>query len=484
MALFSSDGIMVAAEPPLVVDLDGTLVRTDLLVESAFAHLGENPLRIVSLLGLLGRGRAALKAGIAAETAIDPAHLPYDPRILAMIDEARAAGRTVHIASASNERYVAAIAEHLGVDAWFASTAGENLAGDTKARRLIATFGVGGFDYVGNDRADLPVWAVCRRAGAVEPSAAVRRALVAIAPEARILAGRGGRMRAWISLIRVHQWAKNALVFVPLITAHRFDAAAVAAAIAAFFAFSFAASAVYIVNDLVDVAADRVHPSKCRRPLAAGTVSIPASLPAAAALLVAAFAAAAATTAPFVFVLVGYLVATTAYTFVLKRKMIVDIIVLAGLYTVRVIGGAAAISVAMSEWLLGFSMFIFTALALIKRYVELAARVDADLPDPTNRNYRKSDLGIVAALAAGAGFNAVTVFALYISSDAVRRLYRHPELLWLICPILMYWLGRAMMMAQRRLMNDDPIVFALRDRNSLLAFGLIGSILLAATRSF
>ena len=182
----------------------------------------------------------------------------------------------------------------------------------------------------------------------------------------------------------------------------------------------------------------------------------------------------------FAIVLLGYILLTTAYTFGLKRKMIVDVVALASLYTMRVIGGAAAISVPVSEWLLGFSMFIFTSLALIKRYTELAGRIDADLPDPSNRNYRKSDLDIVAALAAAAGFNAVTVFALYISSETVHHLYRYPKALWLICPILMYWLARVLMMAHRRYMDDDPIVFALNDRNSILAFSLIGAILIGA----
>ena len=182
----------------------------------------------------------------------------------------------------------------------------------------------------------------------------------------------------------------------------------------------------------------------------------------------------------FAIVFLGYILLTTAYTFVLKRKMIVDVVALASLYTIRVIGGAAAISVPVSEWLLGFSMFIFMALALVKRYSELAGRIDKGLPDPSNRNYRKSDLDIVAALAAAAGFNAVTVFALYISSETVHDLYRHPRALWLICPILMYWLGRVLIMAHRRLIDDDPIVFALKDRNSFLALSLIGAILISA----
>jgi len=289
-----------------------------------------------------------------------------------------------------------------------------------------------------------------------------------------------GGPRAWLKLLRVHQWAKNALVFVPAFAAHRFDLAALADATFAAIAFSLAASTIYILNDLVDLDADRRHRSKRNRPLAAGTVSIRQAMIVAPILLVVALAIAAAISLPFLGVLLGYLALTTAYTFSLKRKMMIDIVALALLYTLRVIGGAAAVMAMPSEWILAFSMFIFTSLALIKRYVELAARLDAAQPDPTNRNYRKSDLAVLGALAAASGFNAVTVFALYISSDTVHRLYRHPHALWLICPILLYWVGRALIMAERRLMDDDPIVFALKDRVSLCSFGLIGLIMIVA----
>ncbi|KRQ97106.1 UbiA family prenyltransferase [Bradyrhizobium valentinum] len=469
-----------AIEVPLVIDLDGTLIRSDLLVESAFAHVGANPLRILRLFTLLMSGKAALKAGIAANTSIDPAHLPYDERVLALLEKARREGRKVYVASASNERYVSAVANHIGADGFFASTDTENLSSDNKAGRLVEVFGKMGFDYAGNDRADLPVWAICRKGWAVHPAGAVRRALSASGADVAIVEPSGGVAKAWLKLIRVHQWSKNALVFVPLLTAHKFEITAFVAEIGAFLAFSFAASAVYLLNDLIDLEADRKHPSKKRRPLAAGALPIQAALPVAFLLVLIALAAALVIAPLFAGVLLGYLALTTAYTFFLKRKMLVDIVALALLYTIRVIGGAAAISVPVSEWLLAFSMFIFTSLALIKRHVELAARLDADLPDPSNRNYLKSDLDIVATLAAAAGFNAVTVFALYISSDTVRSLYRHPDALWLVCPILMYWLARALMMAHRRMMDDDPIVFALRDWNSLLAFALIAAIMVVA----
>ena len=464
------------------MDVDGTLIRTDLLVESFFSFLGANPLRIFSLLSSLAKGKGPLKAEIAGETPIDAANLPYNQRVLSLINEARASGKAVYLASASNESYVRGIAEYLGLfDGWFASTDSENLSSAAKAERLVDAFGKKGFDYIGNDKADLAVWAEAKRCFAVEPASSVRDALKRMDPAAVVLEAPSGGLRAWLKLLRIHQWTKNALIFVPIFAAHLFGLPLIAKAIVAMIAFSLAASSIYILNDLVDLDADRMHRTKKLRPLAAGTVSVRKAMVAAPALLVVAIGIGLLVSQQFVAVLVAYLALTTAYTFYLKRKMLVDIIALASLFTLRIIAGSAVVGLAPSEWILAFSMFIFTALALIKRYVELTARLDAALGDPTNRNYRKSDLALLGALAAASGFNAVTVFALYVSSDTVHRLYGHPQVLWLICPILMYWVGRALMMAERRLMDDDPIVFALRDRNSLICFVLIGFVMIAST---
>lgn len=476
-----SESRIGGVKAPLVVDLDGTLIQSDILVESAFAHLGRNPADIVEIFSALCKGKAALKARIAGATEIDVSLLPYNEVVLKTIRHAHNAGQPIYLASASNELYVRAIADHFGIfSGWFASSGTENLSSVVKARRLVEAFGEGGFDYIGNGAADLPVWAVSRRRMAVGVSQGVKSKLIAIDRDAIVLDTPANSSRAWIKLLRFHQWAKNTLVFVPLLTAQRFDLIAVGQVVGAFFVFSLAASSVYILNDLVDIDSDRKHPSKKRRPLAAGTVSVLKAMAVAGILLAIALTCSILISSWFAVVLVGYFLLTTAYTFVLKRKMMIDVVALAALYTIRVIGGAAAISVPVSEWLLGFSMFIFVALALIKRYTELAARLDANLPDPTNRNYRKSDLGIIAALAAAAGFNAVTVFALYISSETVHQLYSHPKTLWLICPILMYWLGRALIMADRRLIDDDPIMFALKDWNSIAALVLIGAILIVA----
>lgn len=470
-----------SARVPLVIDLDGALIRSDLLVESAFAHLGHHPTGVGRLLAALFRGKAALKAYIAASTEIDVGHLPYDPQVIELIREARAAGRPVHLASASNERYVSAVAAHLDLfDGWFASSAVENLSSAAKAERLVKAFGEGGFDYIGNDAADLKVWATARQRIAVHPSASVRKRLLALDPSATILRRDGSRLRSWIKLLRVHQWAKNALVFVPLVTAQYFDLSSFGAIVAAFFAFSLAASGIYLVNDLVDLEADRKHRTKKRRPLATGTIRVLDAMVVAPVLVTAAVTGAFLLAPWFGAVLVGYLALTTAYTFLLKRKMMIDVVTLAMLYTLRVVGGAAAIAVHVSEWLLAFSMFIFVALALIKRYTEVAGRLDANMPDPPNRNYRKIDLDIVAALAAASGFNAVTVFTLYAGSETARSNYASPEFLWFVCPVLMHWIGRMLMLAHRRQMHDDPIVFALRDANSLACAAIVALVVLLA----
>ena len=453
---------------PLVVDLDGTLVKSDLLIETLFAAAAARPLAIPHLLAALRRGKAAFKAEASARIAVDPARLPYDEAVLDLVRAARRAGRPVHIASAAHERAASAVARHLGLfDGWFASDGTVNLSGEAKAAKLVSVFGEKGFDYAGNDAADLPVWRRAGKAIAVRTSRRTLRRLHAFAPDAEALPFERPGAKVWAEQLRVHQYAKNALVFLPLLTSHRFDAAALGAAFLAFAAFSLCASSVYLLNDLVDLQEDRTHPRKRRRGFASGAIPIGYGPPAILLLLVAAIALASAHSWAFTAVLLGYFALTTAYSFLLKRKMLVDVITLASLYTIRVFGGAVAIGVGVSNWLLAFCMSFFLSLALLKRHVELTVRLDAGLPDPANRDYRTSDVGMVAALAAAAGFNAVTILALYISSPAVNELYRRPEILWLVCPALAYWIGRILMLAQRRKMNDDPVVFALKDKPSL-----------------
>jgi 4-hydroxybenzoate polyprenyltransferase len=466
---------------PLVVDLDGTLIASDLLIETAFSELSKRPHALIGMVTAVARGKAVLKHRLAEAAIFNPGLLPYDPAVLEVIRRARTEGRPVYLASASNRRLVESVADHLKLfSGWFASDETINLAGARKAECLVEAFGEGGFDYIGNDAADLPVWERAGKVIAIRTPAHVRKSFARHTVDVEHLPCSRPTWRTWAKMLRVHQYAKNALVFVPLVTSHLFTGAAFTQALLAFVAFSLCASSIYILNDLVDLQDDRGHRSKCNRPLASGAIPLLHGLIAIPILFLGALAIAASTSLPFLGVLLAYFILTTAYSFALKRMMVVDVVTLAGLYSVRVIGGAVATNVPISEWLLAFCMMIFMSLALIKRYVELAARRDANLPDLTSRDYKNSDLDIVAALAAAAGFNAVTIFALYISSPTVKELYSHPRILWLVGPLLMFWIARAMMMAGRRQMDDDPVVFAVKDKVSLMTLAAVGILLIAA----
>jgi 4-hydroxybenzoate polyprenyltransferase len=467
----------------LVIDLDGTLVRTDMLYESFFASATEGIWHYWSVLQNLRRGKAPLKAYLARVGAIDCKLLPFNQEVLDFARSAKGQGRPVYLATASDRRHADQIASFLGIfDGVFASDGEVNVSGETKARQLIQTFGEGGFDYIGNATADLPIWRCARKSYVVGgDSGALTRRARSLGIEIETVATSRASPRLWLKALRIHQYAKNVLVFVPLLTAHAYTAPALLSAILAFVSFSLCASSAYILNDLIDLRADRQHPSKQARPFASGALPLAQGVAAIPVLVAVAYVCAIMISLPFTTVLTAYFALTLAYSFTLKRRLLVDVVVLATLYTTRVVAGAAAIQVPPSEWLLAFSMFIFTCLALVKRYAELALRIDKELPDPSTRNYRLLDLPIVGALAAASGFNAVTIFALYVSSPTVMRLYQHPQLLWLLCPILMYWLSRMVVLAHRRVVDDDPIIFALRDRNSRICAGAMIAIVLLAT---
>jgi 4-hydroxybenzoate polyprenyltransferase len=465
---------------PLVVDLDRTLVKSDLLHESFFQSISKGILHHFQLLKYLLKGKAPLKQYLANQSAIDYSLLPYNSDVLAAIKQAREAGRPVYLATASDSVHAEGVGAHLGLfDAILSSDGRTNLSGRVKAERLVAMFGEQGFDYIGDSAADLEVWVRANKAITVGAGPGLRRRVEKRQPLADHIA-LDKPPATWLRVLRIHQYAKNGLVFLPMITSQSLTMPALLQCIAAFLAFSFCASGVYIVNDLVDLEADRKHPTKANRPFASGAVPILHGLAAVPFLLALAFACAFSVSLLLAAVLAGYFALTLAYSLSLKRKMMVDVVVLAGLYTIRVIGGAAAIRVIPSEWLLAFSMFFFSFMALIKRYIELDTRIEQGLGELTNRNYRKSDVNVVSALAAASGMNAVTIFALYVSSPNVQGRYHHPELFWLICPLLLYWIGRVMVMAHRRLIDDDPIVFALRDPRSYIMILAIGCILFFA----
>lgn len=464
----------------LCVDLDGTLLRSDILYESLLALLSRNPLYVFLLPFWFLRGKAALKHEIALRTELDVATLPYDARLVEALRETTVRPRV--LCTASSAKFADAIAKHLGVfELVIASDAQRNLSGLNKARALSERFGEKAFDYAGNDAVDLHVWRQSRHAWVVNGSSSLARRAADICEVATHLPSSSGTMRSWVKAVRIHQWLKNLLVFVPMLASHRFwDASTITAAALAFIAFGLCASGVYVLNDLLDLPSDRRHPRKCLRPFASGEIKLIHGLAAAPLLTLAGFGLALAVTPMFALALLGYYVMTLAYSLRLKRVVMVDVVLLAALYTVRIIGGALAIHAELSFWLLAFSMFIFLSLAILKRYTELAAVLAAGQDKASGRGYGVDDLSMIQSLGAASGYIGVLVFALYINSPESLQLYQRPQVLWLLCPLLLYWISRAWIIAHRGGMHDDPVVFAVTDRASQAVILLCGLIIFGA----
>ena len=457
----------VDGEVPLIVDVDGTLLRTDLLHEATLQFVARHPFEAWRLLPWLMAGKATLKTSLAGRVNCFAESLPLCDEVVEAIRSAQAAGRSVYLASASDRRYVEAIAERIGgIVGVFATDSDTNFAGASKADQLIAVFGERGYDYIGNGMIDYPVWRSARVplivSNGTRFSSRVRRAF----PKPIVLAQRTPRLRDYMQALRMHQWAKNVLVFLPLFAGHTLDLESIARTTLAFVCFCLAASSAYIINDLLDIPGDRAHHRKRERPFASGAIPVAHGPPLALLLLAGAIAGAALLPTWFFGVLVLYVVTTLAYSLVLKRKLLIDVIVLGGLYTARVLGGVSAVGVEQSPWLLMFSLFLFLCLAIVKRCSELVAlRASGDL-DTIGRGYRVEDLYVLLGLAGASGFGAALVVSLYINSPEVQRLYDRPEWLWLICPLLLYWISRFVILSNRGILHDDPVLYALTDKVS------------------
>lgn len=456
---------------PLVVDLDGTLIRTDMLLESGLDFLRRHPVQWFKPLLWLAQGKANLKRHLAYNCQVDVAVLPYNEAVLDVINVAKKQGRLVVLATASDMVIAKKIADHLGVfDMVLASDNGVNLSAHNKRARLIEEFGQKGFDYVGNSTDDLVVWAVAANALVVDPEKPLRSRIKKIDNLANVVITHKQSWQVWAKSMRMHQWMKNLLIFVPLFAAHQVtDFAQLKAGLLAFVFFGLCASSVYLLNDLLDLSDDRHHAIKKNRPLAAGRLPISVALILVPMLLAMAFVG-SMVFLPFEFtlVLLLYYLTTLAYSLVLKRWMGVDVIVLALLYALRIIAGAAAFSLALTFWLLAFAIFIFLSLALVKRYAELNdARQKGRNEKSRGRGYYPGDLEMIASLGAASGYISVLVLALYINELPNFKLYQNPQVVWAAVPLLLFWITRTWMLAHRGKMHDDPVVFALRDRPSL-----------------
>lgn len=462
-----------SASVPLCVDLDGTLVKTDLLWEGIFLLTKENPRALLCLPFWLWKGVAEMKYQIARRTLPDFDLLPYRGEVLALIHEAQVAGRHTVLVSAAHECLAAQVAQHLGCfDEVIATRGSLNLKGERKRIALEERFGRKQFDYVGDARADLPVWTSARRGIVVTNSRRLFRRAQVVASVSEIKAGASG-LGARARAMRLHQWSKNILVFVPIIMAHEIvNLRALANGALAFLVFSLVSSSVYLVNDLLDLQADRAHKIKRARPLATGDVSGAEGFVLASFLLVLGLALTVVAGVPFLgALLAGYFAISFAYSCFFKRIAVMDVLVLAGFYTLRVFAGSAATNIHISVWLLAFSMFFFFSLALVKRCSEL---IDDASGLPRSRGYLPADLPQVATFGVASGFISVLVLVLYVMNPEVTVLYRHPSALLFICPLLLYWISRVWLLTTRGLMHDDPIIFALHDRLSYFVGLLAG----------
>jgi 4-hydroxybenzoate polyprenyltransferase len=471
---------------PLVVDLDGTLIRTDLLYESVCKLFRESPASLCLIPYWLCLGKARLKEQLAMRTPMEPGTLPFNRDFVGWLQQERAHGRTLILCTASDQAAATAVAQHLGVfDEVMASNGTINLSGARKAEALVQRFGAAGFDYAGNSHADLAVWQRARRAVIVDPSADVVKQASRCGEVERVFPKPAAGFTAWRRVLRLHQWLKNLLLGVPVVAAHQVaDLQIWLALMLAFASFSFCASAVYIVNDLLDLESDRQHPRKGDRPFASGLVPVWTGFLLAPLLLVASVVIARHVGTPFLIWLLVYIAVTGAYSFGLKRLLLIDCLTLAMLYTLRIIAGGAVAHIELSFWLLAFSCFLFLSLAFAKRYAELQLLSHNGKMQASGRAYYVSDAPLIQMLGITSGYAAVLVMALYLNSNTVLYLYRNPEVLWAAIPVTVFWVSWIWMQAHRGLLNEDAVVFALTDRVSLLAGLALACVLMAGAVSW
>ncbi len=468
--------------PVLCVDLDGTLVKTDAMVDSFCAMMHQAPWLLAQAPLWLLHGKAAFKRNLAARAPLHAAHLPYNSELIAFLREESAAGRAIVLATGADRQLAENVANHLGIfQEVLASDGTTNLTGTRKLHALQQRFGANGFDYIGNSAVDLPILIHATTPMLANPDWGLRHRLRA--QRARMHHARNGETQpirifrdrlsfgtALLRALRVHQWAKNALLFLPLLLAHNLHSQTARLATLAFLCFCCTASGTYIANDLLDMEADRQHPRKSRRPFAAGDLSAVTGAGMAVVLLgLAGWMAVRLLPAAFLAWLALYCVATLSYSLYFKRKVLADVILLSALYTLRILAGATAVRVTVSPWLAGFSIFFFFSLALLKRFSELEHLRLRDAVPVNGRGYRVQDLEQLRSFGTASAYASIVIFALYINNPEVGRLYPHPHRLWLMTPVLIWWLSRIWLRASRGQMEEDPVVFALTDRPSLLA---------------
>ncbi|QMU61450.1 MAG: UbiA family prenyltransferase [Gammaproteobacteria bacterium] len=471
--------LIVDKEVPLCVDLDGTLIKTDLLLESIIQLVKRNPFYLIISIGWLLKGKAYFKSEVAKQINILPASLPYNTEIVEYIKKDN---RHLLLVTGSNIKFAECVAEHLGIfDEVIASDAITNVTKSNKLKILVNRFGQKGFDYIGNDRDDWSVWPAARRVLVVAKEGGfLKKTRNKFTIDEEFLLPKIS-FRSFIKAIRAHQWVKNLLIFVPFLLEHSYnDLQSFLIVALGFVSMSLLASLTYIVNDLLDLEADRTNKVKRLRAFASGLISVKQALLIMTALVLLVFMIAAQLPMLFQLILCAYFLSTLSYSFLFKRVAILDVCVLASLYTLRIVGGSVVINAEWSFWLLAFSMFFFLSLALAKRVSELENIKQEQGLFPVGRGYQVVDLPMLTSTGVSSGLLSILVVALYINSEKVEQMYQYPQILWLICPLLLYWIGRVWMITARGKMHEDPILFAIRDRVSMFTAAIAGLVVIGA----
>ncbi len=481
------DLAVAASELPLCVDLDGTLVKSDTLVDAILLLIRQQPDSPLHWPAWVRKGKAGFKREITGRAVVDVEHLPYNEPLLAFLREEHARGRRIYLATAADIGFAEQVAAHVGLfTGVLASDGSLNLAGRNKLDAFQQRFPEG-FSYIGNAMPDRTLLQASYQPMVANPHGKLRAAMRAdkVTPYREFL-DRRSPFKSLLKAIRIHQWAKNVLVFLPPLLAHVRDANTIVAAVMAFFSLSFCASATYIINDLLDIEADRRHPRKRKRPFASGDLSpftgvivvvLFLAVSVALALLLHAVYAALpgmggvheVLARPYRFLgwLAIYTITTLAYSFYLKRRSLVDVIVLSGLYTVRILAGSAATDVGVSAWLAAFSIFFFLSLAFVKRFSELELMTTNNQTKVSGRGYGTADMEQLRSFGTSSAFASVVVLTMYISGLA-GVLYANPSRLWLLVPVLLLWIMRVWLLASRGQLHEDPVVYAITDRTSWL----------------
>ena len=471
--------------PPIIcVDLDGTLVRTDTLVELFLGLVRRCPWLIFHCLIWLSKGKANLKTQLASRIPLAVELLPYNEDLINYLRQQKSEGRSIILATAADERVAQSVADHLGwIDEVIASDGKHNLRGSAKADELVKRFGVDGFAYAGNEKMDLPVWEAAGSAIVVSASKSIAKQFAG--ESEALFTGKPHHLRNFVKAIRVYQWVKNLLVFIPLFArGDPFDLASLGTAGSVFLSFSLTASGVYLLNDLVDLEADRAHQRKRYRPFAHGSLPLVWGLCLGPGLIVVGLAVSLTITPILMGLLLIYVCVTSAYSIFLKTKPLIDAYTLSLLYTMRIIAGAVALDISLSIWLLSFSGFLFLSLAFLKRVAEIPQAHYNDHIRTGRRGYNRGERDLIVGMGIASGFSASIVLALYLNSDAAREVYISPEFLWGLVPLYLFWVCRLWLSAQRGHVGDDPIVYAAKDWVSWLGGVFFGLIYLIALHGY